>query len=152
MPGLENRCVGEDTRLVRVVAALIEREGRLLICQRRRGDRFELQWEFPGGKLQPSETPRAGLLRELREELGSSGRVGRAATYRTLHRYQEFGSLTEITFFPVRDLFPAPRNLCAARMVWAPRCDLPRFEFLAANRELVARLARGEYRRLDDRR
>jgi 8-oxo-dGTP diphosphatase len=112
-----------------VVAALIEDEERLLICQRRRGDLFEFQWEFPGGKLRPSETPRAGLARELREELGSTARIG-ARIYRTCYRYREYGFPVEISFFRVSELFPAPRNRCAERMVWAPRGDLPRFDFL----------------------
>lgn len=129
--------------MIRVVAALIERQGRLLICQRRRGDLFELQWEFPGGKLRPSETPRDGLARELREELGSTGRIG-ARIYRVRYRYREYSSIVEISFFRVSRMFPAPRNLCAERMVWSRLEDLPRYDFLPADRELVARLARRE--------
>ena len=53
--------------MIRVVAAIIEQKGRLLICQRRRGGILELRWEFPGGKLRAGETPLAGLARELRE-------------------------------------------------------------------------------------
>ena len=52
-----------------VVAAVIERDGRILICQRRRGQAHELKWEFPGGKLEPGESPEVALRRELREEL-----------------------------------------------------------------------------------
>jgi len=130
--------------LIRVVAALIERKGRLLICQRRRGDLFALQWEFPGGKLRPGETPRAGLARELREELGcSTARIG-PEIYRTRHRYQEFADSVEIRFFAVCKLFPAPRNLVFERMVWVRPGDLPGCDFLPADRALVARLARKE--------
>jgi mutator protein MutT len=126
-----------------VVAALIEQQGRLLICQRRRGDFLELQWEFPGGKLRPSETPRDGLARELREELGSTARVG-ARVCRARYRYKEYSSIVEINFFRVSGLFPAPRNLCAERMLWSRLEDLPRYDFLPADRALVARLARKE--------
>jgi 8-oxo-dGTP diphosphatase len=133
-----------ESGLIRVVAALIERKGRLLICQRRRGDLFALQWEFPGGKLRPCETPRAGLARELREELGcSAARIG-PEIYRTRHRYQEFSDSVEISFFAVCELFPAPRNLVFERMVWARPGDLPTYDFLPADRALVARLARKE--------
>jgi mutator protein MutT len=129
--------------LIRVVAALIEQQGRLLICQRRRGDFFELQWEFPGGKLRPSETPRDGLAREIREELGSTARIGRRV-YRTRHRYKEYSAIVDISFFRVSGLSPAPRNLCAERMLWSRLEDLPRYHFLPADRALVARLARKE--------
>jgi 8-oxo-dGTP diphosphatase len=129
--------------LIRVVAALIERKGRLLICQRRRGGLFGLKWEFPGGKLRPSETPRAGLLRELREELGSTARIGRPV-YRARHRYRELGEGVEITFFSVCQIVPAPRNLAFERMVWARPADLARYDFLSADGALVRRLARGE--------
>jgi 8-oxo-dGTP diphosphatase len=132
--------------LIRVVAGVIERNGRVLICQRRRGSLFELQWEFPGGKLRSSETPRAGLARELREELGCRTRIGRMI-WRTVHRYREFGSATEITFFRVNELSAAPLNLVFERLAWAQPEDLPRYEFLAADRELVARFVRKELRR-----
>jgi 8-oxo-dGTP diphosphatase len=131
--------------VIRVVAGLIERDGRLLICQRRRGSLFELQWEFPGGKVRPSETPRAGLVRELREELGVTARIG-TEIYRTRHRYREFGSATQIIFFHVRAVLSVPRNLVFDRMVWALPGDLPNYGFLQGDLDLVARLARKELR------
>lgn len=134
--------------MIRVVAALIETKGRVLICQRRRGGLFALQWEFPGGKLCAGETPQAGLVRELREELGSTARVG-AEVYRTRHHYQEHASPVEITFFHVLGLSPVPRNLVFERMVWVRPGDLPRYDFLPADRELVARLARKELRLME---
>ena len=129
--------------MIRVAAALIEREGRLLICQRRRGDLFGLKWEFPGGKLRPGETPRAALARELREELGSTARIGRQV-HRVRHRYKEFGEGVEVSFFAAHEMFPAPRNLAFERIAWARPGQLPRYDFLPADRALVARLARGE--------
>ena len=55
---------------IRVVAAVIEREGKLLVCQRPAHKRHGGLWEFPGGKIEPHEEPLAALARELREELG----------------------------------------------------------------------------------
>jgi 8-oxo-dGTP diphosphatase len=52
-----------------VVAGVLEREGRILICQRRPDQPHALKWEFPGGKIEPGESPEAALIRELREEL-----------------------------------------------------------------------------------
>lgn len=66
-----------DGRSLRsVTAAVIEEGGRVLIARRRKGDRCEGRWEFPGGKVEPGETPEGSLKRELREELGIDVAVG----------------------------------------------------------------------------
>ena len=111
--------------MIRVVAAIIEHRGQLLICQRRAGDVFALKWEFPGGKMRPSETPRAALIRELREELAVEARIGREL-YRVHHRYREIGDGLEITFFsaalsPTMLSFSAPRNLAFEQVRWSKR-------------------------------
>ena len=53
-----------------VAAALVDRDNRVLLAQRPEGKSLAGLWEFPGGKLNPGETPEAALIRELREELG----------------------------------------------------------------------------------
>lgn len=53
-----------------VVAGVLQRNGTVLICQRRADQRHGLKWEFPGGKVEAGETPEVALQRELREELG----------------------------------------------------------------------------------
>mgnify|MGYP001116752332 CR=1 FL=1 len=60
----------------KVLAAIIEKDGKLLIARRKKGDRSEGLWEFPGGKLEPGETPAEGLKRELREEFSIEASVG----------------------------------------------------------------------------
>jgi 8-oxo-dGTP diphosphatase len=126
-----------------VVAAVIEQNGRILICQRRRGDRFELQWEFPGGKVQAGETPQQGLLRELREELNVTAQIGEEI-YRTRHRYPELDRELELLFFAAA-LGPEPQsNLAFEQIVWAERARLPEYAFLPADRELVELLSRQE--------
>lgn len=59
-----------------VAAAVIERDGRVLIAKRKKGWRFAGKWEFPGGKIEPNETPEECLRRELREELGIETEIG----------------------------------------------------------------------------
>jgi 8-oxo-dGTP diphosphatase len=127
---------------ITVVAAVIEQNGRLLICQRRRGDRFELQWEFPGGKVQAGETPQQALLRELREELNVSAQIG-DEIYRTRHLYPELDRELDLLFFAAT-LGPEPvTNLAFEQIVWVQRSSLTGYNFLPADRELVVRLSRG---------
>ena len=63
--------VAEERRVVLVSAvALIDADGRVLLAQRPEGRTMAGLWEFPGGKVEPHETPEAALIRELHEELG----------------------------------------------------------------------------------
>jgi 8-oxo-dGTP diphosphatase len=59
-----------------VVAGVLQRDGRILICRRRADQPHPLKWEFPGGKLEPGESPETALVRELREELGIESEAG----------------------------------------------------------------------------
>ncbi|HEX4002853.1 MAG TPA: (deoxy)nucleoside triphosphate pyrophosphohydrolase [Candidatus Acidoferrales bacterium] len=129
--------------MLTVVAALIESEGRLLVCQRRRGGAFELLWEFPGGKIQPSETPQAALARELREELGVTAKIGREI-YRTQHRYEEMPEPLELIFFAASAPGDEIRNLVFEQMEWREPRTLSQLHFLPADRELIDKLAAGE--------
>lgn len=63
--------------MVRVAAAIIEKDGRILIARRKKEDPLKNKWEFPGGKVEPRETPEECLKRELREELGIDIEVGK---------------------------------------------------------------------------
>jgi 8-oxo-dGTP diphosphatase len=59
-----------------VVAGVLQQDGRILICRRRADQPHPLKWEFPGGKLEPGESPAAALIRELREELAIESEAG----------------------------------------------------------------------------
>jgi mutator protein MutT len=130
---------------VQVVAALIEHDGNLLVCQRRRGGPFELLWEFPGGKKHPDETLERALARELSEELGVSAQVGREI-YRTTHRYAEIEEPIELIFFAARVPAAEVRNLVFERIEWRDPHTLGEINFLPADGELIAKLASGEIR------
>src|SRR5277367_5042351 len=121
-----------------VVAAVIEREGRVLICQRK-GGRHALKWEFPGGKVEPGETPQAALARELREELAIEARIGEE-----IHRHQVRygnGPLIFLMFYRVTDFSGEPANLEFAQIVLEERRRLPECDFLEGDEEFVRRLA-----------
>ena len=70
---------------LRVVAAVVWREGRLLMTQRPPGGPLGLQWEFPGGKIEPGESLEHALVREIREELGVSARAGEVLDVEIYH-------------------------------------------------------------------
>jgi 8-oxo-dGTP diphosphatase len=136
--------------MIRVVAGIIERDARVLICQRCAGKALGLKWEFPGGKMRPSETPRQALERELREELGVATKIGNVVDV-VRHRYAEMPDTVQVVFMHAalyEPLFSAtqPRKPGGAfeRMVWAPRAELRRYDFLAADRRLIGRLVSGE--------
>jgi 8-oxo-dGTP diphosphatase len=131
--------------MMMVVAALIECDGKVLACQRRRGSRFELMWEFPGGKTEPGEALEQALGRELREELGVVARIG-PEVYRVRHKYPEMKDGIELVFFAV-SLNPAEvKNLDFEQIAWREPESLPDLNFLPADRELIDRLANGSLR------
>ncbi len=130
-----------------VVAAIIVRDDRVLICQRTEEQPFPLQWEFPGGKIEPGEEPVAALARELEEELGIRAVIGpELATVR--HCYQKQGSeeelCVELHFFSVREYSGEMENRIFRQIRWEERAKLDVESFLEADRELVRQLMSGE--------
>jgi 8-oxo-dGTP diphosphatase len=128
--------------MILVTAGILTDGDCLLICQRKADDRFGLKWEFPGGKVEAEETPQACLRRELGEELGIEAEIG-PEIHRTDYRYPN-GLGVRLLFFKVLRYTGAPVNRDFERIVWARPEDLPRFDFLEADLEIVSRLARGE--------
>ncbi len=126
----------------RVVAALIWREGKILICQRTRHQPMPLKWEFPGGKIEEGEQPRDALRRELDEELGISAVVGDEVV-RIQHVYPG-GNSVELRFFDVREYAGELENRIFRDIVWADPKTLPSHDFLEADLTLVRDLAAGK--------
>jgi len=131
--------------MVTVVAGLIECDGQLLVCQRRRGSMFELMWEFPGGKVQAGEDLRMALARELEEELGVKAEVGREL-HRQIYKYEQMSEPTELVFFNARAERGAIRNIVFERIEWRAPEKLLDLDFLPADRDLIELLATGQLR------
>ncbi len=125
-----------------VVAAVIQKDGRILIGQRKRSDRHSLKWEFPGGKVEAHESPRRALVRELEEELGIRARVGSELT-RYPYRYAR-RSAFELIFYRVDQFSGEPQNLVFESIAWVEAKDLPNYDFLEGDVAFVQALARGE--------
>lgn len=79
-----------ERKTMRVVAAYIERDGRVLLDRRRKGSHLADHWEFPGGKCEPGETDQQALVRELREELGVDATVDPSIIAEVRHPYETF--------------------------------------------------------------
>lgn len=126
----------------RVVAALIEKDGKLLVCQRTRHQTMPLKWEFPGGKIEEREQPRDALRRELEEELGIHAKVGNELV-RLQHQYPN-GGMVELRFFVVREYEGEIENRIFRDIRWAEPGDLPAYDFLEADLTLVRDLADGK--------
>ena len=121
-----------------VVAGLIVRDDqRVLITQRRADQALGLQWEFPGGKVEPGEAPVAALERELREELGVTVAVGRIWDV-LFHAYPAFDLVMLV--YACRIVDGTPRAVEVADLAWAAAHDLGRWDILPADRPLVERL------------
>ncbi len=125
---------------MRVTAAVIERDGRLLIARRRAGGRFGGVWEFPGGKVESGEEPRDGLRREIREELDLDIDVGPALG--------EFPFASE-TLTLILIAFRAAIREGVMRLsdhseiAWVLPSELSGYDFALPDRPLVRRLAEG---------
>jgi 8-oxo-dGTP diphosphatase len=126
----------------RVVAALIVKDGKILVCQRTKHQTMPLKWEFPGGKIEEGEQPRDALRRELEEELGIDAIIGDEVS-RIRHEYKS-GNSVELRFFVVHNFEGELENRIFRDIQWSDRKDLPLFDFLEADLKLVEDLAAGK--------
>src|ERR1700678_322896 len=125
-----------------VVAALMLRGDEVLICQRRPDQPMALQWEFPGGKIEPGESPEAALARELNEELGIEATIGTRVTH-IRHNYRHGGAV-DLQFFAVYEFRGEIENRIFKEVRWVKLEELPNYDFLVADRGLIKDLAQGK--------
>jgi 8-oxo-dGTP diphosphatase len=123
-----------------VVAGLvIGEDGRVLISQRRADQSLPLQWEFPGGKVEPGEAPVAALVRELAEELGVTVEVGRIWDV-LFHAYPAFDLVMLVYACCITAGEPCAVEV--ADLAWVPPRELSSWDILPADQPLVDRLVR----------
>ena len=125
-----------------VVAAIIIKDDKVLVCQRTRHQTMPLKWEFPGGKIETGEQPRDALRRELDEELGIAATVGEEVM-RIRHKYKT-GNSVELRFYAVREYAGNIENRIFKDVRWATRSELPDYDFLEADEPIVRDLAEGK--------
>ena len=129
--------------MVQVVAAIIERDGSILVGQRTPAQSHPLKWEFPGGKIEAGETPTQALARELEEELGIRG-----AASSEVARYQfayPGKKPIDLIFLRVHSFEGEPRNLVFHDLRWQPAAQLAELDFLEGDRDFLRGFYTGTY-------
>ena len=124
-----------------VAAGVIEQNGLILIGQRRREKRHGMKWEFPGGKVEPGETPRAALKRELEEELSIDAAVGREMVRYEFHYPRRRPIL--LIFYYVQRFDGTPVNVIFEQIRWERPEELRQYDFLDGDTDFIRRLTRG---------
>ena len=114
--------------MLQVVAAILERDGKVLIGQRTAAQSHPLKWEFPGGKVEPGEKPEQALARELEEELAIHNAHAREIQ-RYLYTYPGKRPV-ELIFLRVTSFEGEPQNLIFHDLRWAAPTHLPTYDFL----------------------
>jgi 8-oxo-dGTP diphosphatase len=130
--------------VIKVVAAVIHRDGKILIGQRRKTDSHGLKWEFPGGKVERGESPAAALARELEEELGIQARIGREIS-RHMHYYPRRATI-QLIFYVVKEFGGEPRSIAFENIVWEAPERLVAYDFLDGDIEFIKRLGAGQFK------
>jgi len=126
-----------NRKSIEVSAALLFRDGRLLITQRLSNSHLGGLWEFPGGKREPGETSEQCLVREIREELGVEISVGGLFS-EISHTYPE--KFVRLKFFSCKLLSGEPQPLGCAAFKWVGQSELDGYAFPAADAQLIQKL------------
>jgi 8-oxo-dGTP diphosphatase len=120
----------QNIQVIRVVAAVVENNGRYLITQRRPTAVLPLLWEFPGGRVEEGETDTAALQREVRHRLGVDISVGQLISF-VSHPYERY--VVDLFLYECRLTRgePSPRNVHAFR--WATSAEFDQYPFTPAD-------------------
>ena len=122
-----------------VCAAVIQHQGKILLTQRPHDKLLGGFWEFPGGKIDPGESPHASLKREIREELAIEITVG--PVLETVYHHYEWGSVLIIAYL-CRWLEGEIQHLEVADHRWLAADQFSDFEILPADQPILARITR----------
>lgn len=127
---------------LKVTAAVIEKDGKILIAKRRKGDLHGGRWEFPGGKLNFGETPEECLKRELREELGIEAEIG---DFICASGFKYMLVPLELLVYKARHISGEFRALDHDELKWVEPSELDRYDFVKADVTVVKKLMRDIY-------
>ena len=121
--------------MIQVTAAVIEQDDKFLIVRRKKGKSNEHKWEFPGGKIEPNETPQQCLARELHEELGISAQVDEYLTESRFHyRDIEYCLMAYRTRWVSGEYELRDHD----RLEWVTTSELSQYDFTEADVKIVS--------------
>lgn len=123
--------------MMEVVAALIWKDDKFLICQRPENKALGLLWEFVGGKVENGETKEQALIRECREELGITLSIGEVFMD-VIHEYPDF--TVHMTLFNASIAEGEPQKLEHNDIRWISVNEIPQFQFCPADEEILKML------------
>lgn len=126
--------------MTRVAVGVLQKDGKILICQRKKGSRYGLKWEFPGGKLESGETILDCLKRELGEELSIV--IHGLERVETQSAFYEDGGMFEVAYCFVSSFTGEPRNSMFEEIRWVTVPELRTLDILEGNKAFVASLTR----------
>jgi 8-oxo-dGTP diphosphatase len=124
--------------MTEVAVGVLRKNNRILICQRKRGGRYALKWEFPGGKFEIGETKDQCLRRELREEL--SIEIHSIEHIETLAAHYEDGGIFNVSYCFVSGFDGEPQNNVFEEIRWVTTNELKEFDLLEGNKSFIAKL------------
>ena len=120
--------------MVEVVAAIIWKDDKFMICQRSAHKARALLWEFVGGKVEPDETKEQALIRECREELAVTPSVGNVFMD-VVHEYPDI--TVHLTLFNATIAEGEPHKLEHNDIQWITPNEIPNYEFCPADEEIL---------------
>jgi 8-oxo-dGTP diphosphatase len=127
----------EPTKTVRVVAAVIEREGKYLITQRRPTAVLPLLWEFPGGKVETGETDADALQREVKHRLGVDVRTGQLISF-VSHPYERY--TVDLYLYECHIAGGEPAALAVHAFKWVTSSEFDQYSFTPADEASMNKL------------
>jgi 8-oxo-dGTP diphosphatase len=124
-------------RTIRVVAAVVERDGKYLITQRRPAAVLPLLWEFPGGRVEPGETDAQALAREVMHRLGAKVQVGTLISW-VSHPYEHY--VVDLFLYDCMLLGDTLEPRAVAAYKWVPSAEFDRYPFTPADEASMSKL------------
>ena len=125
--------------MILVTAAIIERNGKILLAKRKKDDPLKDKWEFPGGKMEANESPEACLKRELHEELGIDSKIG---AFFCSSKYEYEHIAIELLVYKIESFTGEINQNEHADLAWVAPVDLKSYDMPAADKPVTEMLLR----------